>query len=69
MGYGMRKFPRYGDAVTFDDAEPDYRGFPNIGMLFRFGLDLPKQTFPLVFQMQEFAGYVQGGQYGGCQGG
>ena len=30
MGYGMRKFPRYEDAVTFDDAEPDYRGFPNM---------------------------------------
>ncbi|HVL63424.1 MAG TPA: GMC oxidoreductase [Microbacterium sp.] len=30
MGYGMRKFPRFEDAVTFDDAEPDYRGFPNI---------------------------------------
>ena len=30
MGYGMRKHPRYEDAVTFDDAEPDYRGFPNM---------------------------------------
>lgn len=30
MGYGMRKFPRFEDAVTFDDAEPDYRGFPNM---------------------------------------
>jgi pyranose oxidase len=30
MGYGMRKRPRYEDAVTFDDAEPDYRGFPNM---------------------------------------
>ncbi|WP_221584677.1 GMC oxidoreductase [Microbacterium sp. G2-8] len=30
MGYGMRKRPRYEDAVTFDDAEPDYRGLPNM---------------------------------------
>ena len=30
MGYGMRKHPRYEDAVTFDDNEPDYRGFPNM---------------------------------------
>ncbi|MGU3644277.1 GMC oxidoreductase [Microbacterium sp. C23T] len=30
MGYGMRKRPRYEDAVTFDDDEPDYRGFPNM---------------------------------------
>ena len=30
MGYGMRKQPRFEDAVTFDDAEPDYRGFPNL---------------------------------------
>ncbi len=30
MGYGMRKFPRFEDAVTFDDDELDYRGFPNM---------------------------------------
>ncbi|MFE4468588.1 GMC oxidoreductase [Leifsonia sp. NPDC056824] len=30
MGYGMRKQPRYDDAVTFDDSELDYRGFPNL---------------------------------------
>lgn len=30
MGYGMRKQPRYEDGVTFDDAETDYRGFPNM---------------------------------------
>ncbi|GAA1943060.1 GMC oxidoreductase [Microbacterium deminutum] len=30
MGYGMRKFPRYEDAVTFDDEDPDYRGLPNM---------------------------------------
>lgn len=30
MGYGMRKRPRFDDAVTFDDDEPDYRGFPNM---------------------------------------
>ncbi len=30
MGYGMRKRPRFEDAVTFDDADPDYRGFPNM---------------------------------------
>ena len=30
MGYGMRKRPRYEDAVTFDDDDPDYRGFPNM---------------------------------------
>ena len=30
MGYGMRKRPRYEDAVTFDDDELDYRGFPNM---------------------------------------
>ena len=30
MGYGMRKHPRYEDAVTFDDDELDYRGFPNM---------------------------------------
>ena len=30
MGYGMRKHPRFEDGVTFDDAELDYRGFPNM---------------------------------------
>jgi choline dehydrogenase-like flavoprotein len=30
MGYGMRKRPRFEDAVTFDDHELDYRGFPNM---------------------------------------
>ncbi len=30
MGYGMRKHPRWEDAVTFDDSETDYRGFPNM---------------------------------------
>ena len=30
MGYGMRKQPRFEDGVTFDDAELDYRGFPNM---------------------------------------
>jgi pyranose oxidase len=30
MGYGMRKHPRFEDAVTFDDGELDYRGFPNM---------------------------------------
>ena len=30
MGYGMRKQPRYEDGVTFDDSEPDYRGFPTM---------------------------------------
>ncbi|MGP9606223.1 GMC oxidoreductase [Glutamicibacter sp. 287] len=28
MGYGMRKQPRFEDAVSFDDREPDYRGLP-----------------------------------------
>jgi choline dehydrogenase-like flavoprotein len=30
MGYGIRKFPRVEDGVTFDDDELDYRGFPNM---------------------------------------
>jgi len=30
MGYGMRKRPRVEDGITFDDAELDYRGFPNM---------------------------------------
>ncbi|WP_382303716.1 GMC oxidoreductase [Herbiconiux sp. UC225_62] len=30
MGYGVRKRPRYEDGVTFDDAEPDFSGFPNM---------------------------------------
>lgn len=30
MGYGMRKFPRVEDGVTFSDEELDYRGFPNM---------------------------------------
>lgn len=30
MGYGMRKTPRWEDAVTFDDDDLDYRGFPNM---------------------------------------
>jgi pyranose oxidase len=29
-GWGLRKFPRFEDAVTFDDNELDYRGFPNV---------------------------------------
>ncbi|MEV7636791.1 GMC oxidoreductase [Pseudarthrobacter enclensis] len=36
MGYGMRKHPRFEDAVTFNDDEPDYRGFPN--MTIRYAL-------------------------------
>ncbi len=31
-GWGGRKFPRFEDAVTFDDNELDYRGFPNINV-------------------------------------
>lgn len=30
MGYGLRKYPRFEDGVTFDDQELDYRGFPNM---------------------------------------
>ncbi|MFJ2620491.1 GMC oxidoreductase [Glutamicibacter sp. NPDC087344] len=30
MGYGMRKQPRFEDAVSFDEAELDYRGLPNM---------------------------------------
>lgn len=30
MGYGVRKFPRVEDGITFDDDELDYRGFPNM---------------------------------------
>jgi pyranose oxidase len=30
MGYGVRKHPRVEDGVSFDDAELDYRGFPNM---------------------------------------
>ncbi|NQD42204.1 GMC oxidoreductase [Glutamicibacter halophytocola] len=30
MGYGMRKQPRFEDAVSFDDSELDYRGLPNM---------------------------------------
>ena len=30
MGYGMRKQPLFENGVTFDDAELDYRGFPNM---------------------------------------
>jgi pyranose oxidase len=30
MGYGLRKRPRFADAVTFDDDELDYRGMPNM---------------------------------------
>ncbi|WP_067198214.1 GMC oxidoreductase [Microbacterium sp. XT11] len=29
MGYGVRKFPRIEDGVTFSDVEVDYRGMPN----------------------------------------
>ena len=29
-GWGLRKEPRFEDAVTFDENELDYRGFPNI---------------------------------------
>ena len=30
MGYGVRKFPRVEDGVTFHDDELDYRGMPNM---------------------------------------
>jgi pyranose oxidase len=30
MGYGLRKRPRFEDAVTFNDDELDYRGLPNM---------------------------------------
>ncbi|MFV2196856.1 GMC oxidoreductase [Nocardiopsis sp. LOL_012] len=36
MGYGLRKRPRFEDAVLFDDTEPDYRGLPNTTI--RYGL-------------------------------
>ncbi|PLC11693.1 choline dehydrogenase [Kocuria flava] len=36
MGYGLRKRPRFEDAVLFDDEEQDYRGLPN--MTIRYGL-------------------------------
>jgi pyranose oxidase len=36
VGAGLRKFPRFEDAVTFDDDELDYRGFPN--MTIRYAL-------------------------------
>ena len=39
MGYGMRKQPRYEDAVTFDDDELDYRGFPNMTIELRADAD------------------------------
>jgi len=29
MGFGVRKFPRFEDGVTFSDDELDYRGMPN----------------------------------------
>jgi choline dehydrogenase-like flavoprotein len=29
MGFGIRKFPRVEDGVTFTDDELDYRGMPN----------------------------------------
>ncbi len=42
MGYGMRKQPRFEDGVTFDDAELDYRGFPN--MTIRYELTETEQA-------------------------
>ncbi|MFC0681563.1 GMC oxidoreductase [Lysobacter korlensis] len=30
VGWGLRKHPRFEDAVTFADDEQDYRGFPNM---------------------------------------
>ncbi|MDH2444850.1 GMC oxidoreductase [Amnibacterium sp. CER49] len=42
MGYGMRKQPRFEDGVTFDDDEPDYRGFPN--MTIRYELTESEQA-------------------------
>ena len=30
MGFGVRKFPRVEDGVTFSDDELDYRGLPNM---------------------------------------
>lgn len=32
MGYGLRKFPRVGDGLTFHDDEKDYRGLPNFSI-------------------------------------
>ncbi|BDZ44444.1 GMC oxidoreductase [Naasia aerilata] len=37
MGYGARKQPRFEDGVTFDDAELDYRGFPNMTISYELG--------------------------------
>ncbi|WP_336853570.1 GMC oxidoreductase [Sinomonas albida] len=39
MGFGMRKRPRYEDAVTFDDGELDYRGFPNMTIAYELSED------------------------------
>jgi len=32
MGFGVRKFPRVEDGVTFSDDEKDYRGLPNFAI-------------------------------------
>jgi choline dehydrogenase-like flavoprotein len=32
MGYGLRKFPRVEDGITFLDGETDYRGMPNFAI-------------------------------------
>jgi pyranose oxidase len=32
MGYGLRKFPRVEDGITFLDGETDYRGLPNFAI-------------------------------------
>jgi pyranose oxidase len=42
MGYGLRKRPRFEDAVTFDDDEPDYRGLPN--MTIQYALTEAEET-------------------------
>jgi hypothetical protein len=37
MGYGLRKRPRYEDAVVFDEQETDYRGLPNMTIRYSLG--------------------------------
>ncbi|GAA3757111.1 GMC oxidoreductase [Salinactinospora qingdaonensis] len=37
LGYGLRKRPRFEDAVVFDDAAEDYRGLPNMTIRYSLG--------------------------------
>jgi pyranose oxidase len=65
-GYGMRKFPRYEDAVTFSDTETDYLGMPTMTIDYaltkREEQEIDRATGYLTRAAESLGGFVPGGE-------